>query len=228
MDENMVDESTYWEEFGKCVAEHKDTEVIPGCVMAPHDSNLKVPYKAWCHLRWLEATNMSWAEDYAILDKAGGPEEAIQWIHPDPEPSLVKKQASFDEVGRPDHRLQDGGLAQGRVPDQQAPWYRENDEHGAPPVAHATPALPTHQTEAFKPKVRVTFADQHQPKDQTIDIAMEDSATTRPFNDQSSGSQGSQGEGASRFEEQAFNLLKERAETLAPALCKVRQLEGAL
>ena len=42
---------------------------------------------------------------------------------------------------------------------------------------------------------------------------MEDSATTRPFNDQSSGSQGSQGEGASRFEEQAFNLLKERADT---------------
>ena len=88
----------------------------------------------------------------------------------------------------------------------------EDDEHGAPPVAHAAPALPTHQTEAFKPKVRVTFADQQQPKDQTIDIAMEDSATTRPFNDQSSGSQGSQGEGASRFEEQAFNLLKERAD----------------
>ena len=76
MDENMVDESTYWEEFGKltiyatCMAEHKENDVIPGVVMAPHDSNLKVPYKAWCYLRWLEATNLSRAEDYATWTRS--------------------------------------------------------------------------------------------------------------------------------------------------------------
>ena len=105
MDENMVDESTYWEEFGKltvyatCMAEHKDTEVIPGCVMAPHDSNLKVPYKVWCYLRWLEATNMSWAEDYASLDKKLKELEAQK--NPSSgstqtqSPAFAKKQASF-------------------------------------------------------------------------------------------------------------------------------------
>ena len=107
LDENMVDEGNYWEEFAKltsyatCMAEHKDDDVIPGVVMAPYDSNLKVPYKAWCYLHWLEAINMSWAEDYGILDKKFKELEA-QKIPQQPSGStqtqsqaFVKKQASF-------------------------------------------------------------------------------------------------------------------------------------
>ena len=123
MDENMVEENMYWEEFGKltiyatCTAEHKGTEMFPGHVVAPHDSNLRVPYKAWCYLQWLEQTNMSWAEDYAILDKKMKELEAQE-----PKPGLHEEAGQLhDEVGGPDHGLQDGGLGTSRVPHQQAP-----------------------------------------------------------------------------------------------------------
>ena len=107
MDENMVEENMYWEEFGKltiyatCTAEHKGTEMFPGHVVAPHDSNLRVPYKAWCYLQWLEQTNMSWAEDYAILDKkmkeleAQKNQQQPSGSTQNPSQAFTKKQASF-------------------------------------------------------------------------------------------------------------------------------------
>ena len=105
MDENLVQEETYWkvwnqlEVYATCRADHKDTEIYPGEVFAPHDSNMTVPFKVWSYLHWLEATNISWSQDYNNMEKKLRDLEAHKGAQPSgsstQSPAFAKKQASF-------------------------------------------------------------------------------------------------------------------------------------